>query len=156
MLSCYLLYKLLMSTVNICNTGTTGRSVFSTQVVFLYKERINQIKSNRGWVVYVCMHKCCVLWPGGHVTVKVFVSSGQVVMWPWRYVVSSGQVVMWPWRCVVSSGQVVMWPWRYVCVLWPGGHVTVKVCLCSLARWSCDREGVLCTLNVPQWYGLWR
>ncbi len=41
----------------------------------------------------------------------------------------------------------VLWPGGHVtmkvcCVFWPGGHVTVKVCLCSLARWSCYREGV--------------
>ncbi len=35
-----------MSKLNICNTGTTVRSVLSTEVVPLYKERIDQIKSN--------------------------------------------------------------------------------------------------------------
>ncbi len=35
-----------MSKLNIYNTGTTGTSVLSTEVVPLYKERKNQIKSN--------------------------------------------------------------------------------------------------------------
>ncbi len=35
-----------MSKLDICNTGTTARSELSAQVVLLYKERINQIKSN--------------------------------------------------------------------------------------------------------------
>ncbi len=34
-----------MSKLNICNTGTAGRSVLNTEVVPLYKEIINQIKS---------------------------------------------------------------------------------------------------------------
>ncbi len=33
-----------MSKLNICNTETIGRSVHSTEVVPLYKGRINQIK----------------------------------------------------------------------------------------------------------------
>ncbi len=42
-----------MSKLNICNTGTKGRSVLSAEVVPLDKERINQIKSNQTYSVVV-------------------------------------------------------------------------------------------------------
>ncbi len=43
-----------MSKLNICNTGTIGRSMLSTEVVPLYKERINQIKIKSNHNVDFC------------------------------------------------------------------------------------------------------
>ncbi len=68
MLSCYLLYKLVMSKVNICNTGTTGRSLLITEVVPLYKDRINQIKPclhdlSTSGCYKICSHSNYTLFP---------------------------------------------------------------------------------------------
>ncbi len=52
-----------MSKLNICNMGTTGRSVLSTEVVPLYKERINKIKikSNRNSRLVLMQHTSLVI-----------------------------------------------------------------------------------------------
>ncbi len=50
-----------MSKLKICNTGTTGRSVLSTEVVPLYKGRINQIKSKSNQIKCSHLHHKMIL-----------------------------------------------------------------------------------------------
>ncbi len=57
-----------MSKVNICNTGTTGRSLLITEVVPLYKDRINQIKPclhdlSTSGCYKICSHSNYTLFP---------------------------------------------------------------------------------------------